>query len=196
LSNLQYLYSFDMIVGQIISPTGFPSLKVDSIKTMTIAAFPRKVFYLTQTCSYSPVKITLVENIGPLEAFIFWTDYYLCYTLNQVNDFEYYYLNCFKDTQGSYPDNCTPITAIKTSPDLSFSIFPNPADNQIEIDMNQLKVDKLEILDLAGVSHYSEFLISGSKYFVNLSQFKEGIYFLKLYSNNQQVGVKKLLITH
>jgi hypothetical protein len=198
LSDLKYLYSFDMIVGQIMAPTGYASWTVDSIKTMTIASFPRKVFYLAKVCSYSsyPPYITLIENIGPLEAYLFWTPQYTCSFI--VNDTDPYYdLYCFNDTQGSYPENCIPqVSRIKKSANPTFAIYPNPADAEMEIDLANNSVDKIEISDMKGVLHHTEKINAGLKFSIGTAHLRNGLYLVKLYSNSMPVAVQKLFIRH
>lgn len=142
LSDLKYLYSFNMTVGQVMTPTDDPSWIVDSINILTIASFPRRVFYMTQLCQYRPRTEMLVENIGPLFSLLFWDSLMGCLSdPNIVVDGSSYSLHCFNDTQGSYPENCIPIAGIQKRANDFFTLSPNPANENFEIEFKDHKVE-------------------------------------------------------
>jgi hypothetical protein len=79
-----------------------------------------------------------------------------------------------------------------------FSLIPNPATNNVKLNFNTVKesfVD-LQIFDLHGrmVEQINNIL---NNHILNISDFTNGLYFLKINNeNNKETETKKLIIAH
>ena len=72
--------------------------------------------------------------------------------------------------------------SINTLSNTSISIYPNPVKNELFLKLENIHVDKVEIVDLLGKpviipTHIAEM--------VDVSQLNKGIYFVKIYSNDK-----------
>ncbi len=77
------------------------------------------------------------------------------------------------------------ITAINDSPtNISFTIYPNPSNNIINIDLgtNDLNNAKIQVVDLLGNIITTE-QINSSKTTLNIHKYSPGIYLVKFYNN-------------
>jgi len=74
-----------------------------------------------------------------------------------------------------------------------FQIFPNPANNSVIIKGDGL--NRVEFYDLQGrkLAEYSN--IKDHLQINDLSRFESGVYFVKMYSENNQMATKRLIIT-
>jgi hypothetical protein len=71
-----------------------------------------------------------------------------------------------------------------------FLIYPNPANEKIFI-QNSENLCKIELIDELSKIFFLSEQINGH---INVSNFPNGIYFLKLYNKNGQIIVRKLII--
>jgi len=69
-------------------------------------------------------------------------------------------------------------------------IYPNPAKDNITIETNSDKEQRIEIIDLVGQTVYTN--IINNKETINTSAFAKGVYILKIYSNKETI-VRKFL---
>lgn len=76
----------------------------------------------------------------------------------------------------------------------SFSMYPNPANDLVSIQLNNSKNGTVKIVDLVGNVVYSE-TISSSKT-LNTSEFKNGIYFVTIESEGSKMTSRKLVVKH
>ncbi|MCE3227549.1 MAG: Serine/threonine-protein kinase PknD [Bacteroidetes bacterium] len=76
--------------------------------------------------------------------------------------------------------------------DLTFSLYPNPNHGSFKIDLNSEKKADVEIYGVDGKCVYSKKEINSAET-IQLKQLEAGIYFLKVYSENNFV-VKKFVI--
>jgi hypothetical protein len=93
------------------------------------------------------------------------------------------------DTAGWMLPNATPDLQ-----QFKVNIYPNPAFGQVNIEIPDAeKPDyRLVIFSLSGIK-ISEMKITESKFTFNISDYQTGMYFLKLYKGNLQVGQQKLI---
>jgi len=68
--------------------------------------------------------------------------------------------------------------------DLSLQIFPNPASQQITVELDAA-INAIEVLNLAGQTVISVGELNTQKYQLNLSELQSGIYFVNVQSNDQ-----------
>ena len=71
------------------------------------------------------------------------------------------------------------------------SIYPNPFIEELTIETNSDKVQRLEILNLMGQTVYTSY-INNKKTTINTSAFANGVYILKLYTDKETV-VRKFI---
>ncbi len=76
----------------------------------------------------------------------------------------------------------------------TFSIGPNPASEQVIISTNSNELSTVKIIDVLGNNVYSE-SISGNKK-IDVSDFKNGIYFISIESSETKISNRKLIIRH
>jgi hypothetical protein len=77
---------------------------------------------------------------------------------------------------------------------LDFSMYPNPANNQVSIQLADNKKGHIQIVDLIGNSIYKE-EINGTS-IVNTSEFKNGFYFVEIEINDIKSETQKLIVKH
>ena len=73
---------------------------------------------------------------------------------------------------------------------LQFRIYPNPADNELNIEGLNLKNCKFEIYNLIGQLNLSGSLLNNGLQKIDISQLKKGIYLLKLYNSENMKTYK------
>ncbi len=102
-----------------------------------------------------------------------------------------------KLTQG-FQQSSYIITSVKENVNNSFSVlvYPNPASNFINIysESTEIKKMRVELLDIAGKSIHSETF--QNKLQLDLSGYTSGVYFIKVYDDNNSVRTFKLLKTN
>ena len=78
----------------------------------------------------------------------------------------------------------------------NFSVFPNPANGMLSV-VSSMKLDNgvVQLVNSLGTILYREEIITGLKKEINLSNIPQGIYFLKIISNQKQ-AVQKVIIEH
>ena len=83
--------------------------------------------------------------------------------------------------------------AVKDYQTLSCKLYPNPASDQITIEGSGLNL--LEIFDVHGKKLSSHPLIpTSSHHLINVSHLHQGLFFVRLYSENNLSTIEKLLI--
>lgn len=105
-----------------------------------------------------------------------------------------YYGDCtnFDDSITLQINYVVGVKEVKQTP--SFSMYPNPANDVVSIQMNNGKNGVVKIVDLVGNVVYSE-TISSSKT-LNTSEFKNGIYFVTIESEGVKMTSRKLVVKH
>ncbi len=77
-------------------------------------------------------------------------------------------------------------------PVISVSIFPNPATNYVQIQVEELGL-QLQVLDARGQVVLSE-IIRRTPHTIDVSQFRNGFYFLRLQNGKNVIETRQLLI--
>lgn len=85
--------------------------------------------------------------------------------------------------------------AKKIKRDLRYNVFPNPANDylQIEIDQNNYSNYQYSIFDSFGRIHKTGYLNNAP---INISNLDSGIYFIKVNSENGENSTKKIIVIH
>lgn len=71
-----------------------------------------------------------------------------------------------------------------------FSVYPNPANDMINIELKD--IGKIEIIDLEGNVIYKKDILKAGVNEIDISQFSSGTYIIKYYSN-QEVYFNKFI---
>ena len=75
------------------------------------------------------------------------------------------------------------------------NIFPNPANDKFTITNDELNITKIEIFDVSGRKLSTNQLIAtSSHHLINISHLQSGIYFVKIYSKENQIITKQLVV--
>lgn len=75
-----------------------------------------------------------------------------------------------------------------------FTLFPNPAETQINIQSESETLQTVSIFDINGRLVHSEFPLSGNSKTLDISSFSAGLYVLKITSDKGVVSYKKLMV--
>jgi hypothetical protein len=87
------------------------------------------------------------------------------------------------------------IRQINSLESFDFELFPNPAENEVNIlSLNELPF-LIEIYDFTGrLVHTENSEIAKNKTSIELSEFSNGVYLVKLTTADSKTGLKKLII--
>tara|TARA_B100000965_G_C19564774_1_gene746268 strand:- start:20 stop:898 length:879 start_codon:yes stop_codon:yes gene_type:complete len=83
---------------------------------------------------------------------------------------------------------------IENKEENQFSIFPNPADNQINIEWNSSGSQSIYIFDSQGRMVFELEDLKENRLKLNVDSFKIGIYFIQIKSKKDEISTRKLLI--
>lgn len=78
------------------------------------------------------------------------------------------------------------------SHEVTFGVYPNPANNMININASE-NMQKIQILNMAGQCVYSS-QVGGNNTQVNVSNMADGMYFVKIYTDNGNVSTQKIVV--
>ncbi len=67
-----------------------------------------------------------------------------------------------------------------------FELYPNPSSDYIQI-KSELRIDNIEVIDNSG-----KIILQSAKTLINIGSFNSGIYFLRIYSENNTI-IKKII---
>ena len=76
----------------------------------------------------------------------------------------------------------------------TFNIAPNPANDYTVISSNGVENSNVKIVDVLGNVVYTETISSTKK--IDLSDFKNGIYFITIETSDEKISNRKLIIRH
>ncbi|MGM0566019.1 MAG: T9SS type A sorting domain-containing protein [Bacteroidota bacterium] len=97
--------------------------------------------------------------------------------------------------QTYYWDDMTFVGSTTSYSELELSevnIFPNPAEEYVKI-ASKISFDKVIMQDIQG-RNVKQKIVQGKQTKLNVSDLQEGVYIINLYSNNQSVGYKKVIV--
>jgi len=115
------------------------------------------------------------------------TDVELCYYVEVV------YNDCGETLKTGKV--CKTILSVRELPGQEFSIYPNPTCGEFTIDNGQLTINNVEIYDVYGRKVETRRAASlQAEIVINISHLQSGIYFVKIYSEANQIAIKKLII--
>lgn len=150
-------------------------------------------FHLVDSCNLQyTYPGTIVERLGIVNNSI--VPAYVCST-----DFTYYTLCAYQDDSFAlHPTTGCPAlpTGIHETRPVAFSILPNPAQDDIEINTGQeMTGAKLVISSIDGREIQSEFIDNSQKK-VNVSGLVSGLYLVAIYQSGTRFATQKLVIVH
>jgi hypothetical protein len=78
----------------------------------------------------------------------------------------------------------------------TYQLFPNPATNEVTIANYELQITNVEIYDVAGKMQKAESIMQKAEgeMVINISNLSAGVYFVKIFTNNDQPITKQLVI--
>ncbi len=106
-----------------------------------------------------------------------------------------YYINDGASYLDSVDLVITSTAGIQENPTLSLNVAPNPADNFVNINMTGVNKANVKIVDVLGNVVYKEMVAETTKK-VDVSRFKNGIYFITIESEGIKPTTRKLIIRH
>ena len=204
LNQDRFLFSFRMQIGDTIKFSTFSTYAryavADSVGRMDLNGVNRRVVYCSKYCKdtrngtikQSLIRSQIVENHGLMYEGLIWSEPDCGFI-----DFNHYYLTCYQAGSFRLPTNviCTPTVATNEVINASqISIAPNPTHTDLQINYpSELHLNHVELSNYLGqtISVYS----SKNNEKINVSNVPNGVYFLRLWFDNQQV-VKKIIVQH
>ncbi len=110
------------------------------------------------------------------------------------------YMYYISDANGVYLDSVGvrinyALGVNENTTEAKLSISPNPASNYINIETEGLETGTIQIIDVLGNSVLKE-TISGSSKTIDLTSFRNGIYFVRLESEKFKATTRKIVVKH
>lgn len=91
--------------------------------------------------------------------------------------------------------NYTLLAGLKTvKANSSLSISPNPANDYVVISNNLVENGTVKIIDILGNVVYTDSMIASKK--IDVSDFKNGVYFITIENGNAKIANRKLVVRH
>jgi hypothetical protein len=187
-------YDFTLLVGNTTYFSGAGNLTVDSVASITLLNGQVRKYMRLRNSSLQ--KIEWIDGIG---------DIYNGFLYQRGVEGEGSEFICVRDNSGLlYKRNntldCDSLTAsivnIKENlPELELSISPNPTQNIIHIDLQNVIPSELtiQVIDVFGQSVLSKKITIGtSKTDIDLTPYNDGVYFIRL-SNDKKKLIKKVV---
>jgi len=88
--------------------------------------------------------------------------------------------------------SCT--AGLKESKDINFALFPNPANDEFTIDIENIEQYDVSIIDLLGKTILTEKNLINAK--LNVSNLNNGVYFVAISKQGKLIKTEKLIIKH
>jgi hypothetical protein len=73
------------------------------------------------------------------------------------------------------------------------NMYPNPVSNQLRITSSELRIDKVELVDVTGKLKVEKTNSNDEIFTLDISDFSQGIYFCHIHLSNGQLAVKKIV---
>lgn len=197
------LYDFSMNEGDTIR--GFRpwvhggldtlgKIRLDSIRTISTLAGPRKVFYLKEIAGWGALRIRWIEGVGMPEEDFFYegadgSDLMNCRFDNETQVYKYPYV-------GGYPEfnlSCTPECFGKV-PKMDYKqlvqVAPNPVTDKCTLTLKDATDELRRLTVVNGIGQVLlQKTVQGSKVDWNLSQLPRGYYLLLIETKKGKITV-------
>lgn len=188
------LYDYDVTIGDTVFYPTFDStyIVITSIDSILIQNQFRKQYNYTpsssQLCNYGSNN-SYVEGIGDINSglIIHWI------FSNWIEES----LNCFEDDEVFYSNvtDCATVGIEEEKTELEVKTYPNPVSEKLFIefsDVNQNEPIEISFFDISGKKVYSSSLNQSES--IDVSNFKKGLYLLKIQTTNGQSKSKLISI--
>ena len=118
---------------------------------------------------------------------------YCSYGMGNINSYITYYN--IQGNQWGTPYNCGNLLSVLSNQNSEpeISIFPNPANGTITINSNEI-IKSYELINNLGQIIINEDNINSKTTNISSDKLLSGIYFIKIYCNNNRIFVNKLFI--
>lgn len=184
-NNEQFLYSFDMIVGDTVEILSFPSFYavVDTMYNVDVDGFVLKKWELSNYCNGNPLwETSIIEKIGPIDDYLLWN------TDGCIIGGGNHYFQCFSSPELHYNTPCQPlILGVEelTAFDSFVDVYPNPSAGFFNISLKKpLWGVKLKVENILGQVVVEKALPGPGTIEIDLSGFETGQYVLILESGD------------
>lgn len=185
----ELLLDFNMTLNDSLLINGDAPIQmvVDSIGMEMIGGIAYKKWYGQKLClangqSYPYETFTMLEHIGQIDDYLFWnTDN--CSIGGGSNIFK-----CYKNGDFTYPtsDDCTPLilsnTQVNDIPGLE--IFPNPANDVLNIDIEKFAIKEIIIFDVKGKEIFRKNNDTNNIQ-INTKGLQQGTYIIQIKTKNE-----------
>lgn len=120
-----------------------------------------------------------------------------------TSEFRYVFYDVANPSDSTWVDvtfnitNPNMVSLDEAKKETSLSLFPNPATTELNIKLNSNEHNKrVEIINLLGKQVYNKIVPTDNANFkINTSNFKPGIYFVSVKSDNKAIKTEKIIIT-
>ncbi len=119
-----------------------------------------------------------------------WLEYYL----QNINIWDDFTDSLVQSNKITYDLSCTQTGLTEFSNNEKNLIYPNPANNNFQLNLNNNEQYTLIIFNIDGQNLYSKEIYSNQK--IDISHLKNGIYIVKIFNDNEEYYSKKLTILH
>lgn len=166
----------------------------------TISVFPTQTlsFNTTQASSASAAdgSVFLFVNSGTAPYTYHWNNNATTQNLNNIT--AGVYCVTVTDANGCTKSTCATVTYFNGLSEIYFSaikIFPNPANNEIEIDLGGINLNSINLFDETGRKIAATFSALNNNIFFDLKNVAAGVYFLQ---GENEVGTftRKIIVLH
>lgn len=104
-----------------------------------------------------------------------------------------------KTTKENFPSLSSSIQMVKLEDEKMFTLFPNPAQKNVEILLANKIVEnketyRIEVKDIFGKNTPYQLVTTSNGYHIKLDNLRSGTYILSLYEQDELVGTEKLVI--
>jgi hypothetical protein len=187
-----FLFGFNMNIGDTIHILSAPVMiaVVDTLYDTMINSLSLKKWKLTKYCNSSVFQhITIVEDIGPIDDFLFWNiDGCI------IGGGEWFF-GCYSSDVIKYNEPCIAVrllSSIRNTTNNTLRVFPNPTNDRVQLQMDKVYHDvSLKITDAYGKIVYTQLFNSFDKEEINLAELPSGNYMVQL--SSKELNMVKVL---
>jgi hypothetical protein len=187
------LFDFSLQVSDKIILSNGGEYTVSSIDSVSVRGGVRKRLYLTHSMFGNQYWVEGVGNtehpllqLNPLSVPVS----LICSFQNGVNVFNRGIYSSSQDTSDCKAYN---ISSKRILTENSLKVYPNPATNILHIEFTSTVPNKIEVMDLQGRTVFAESILPTQKTCeISLGNLSNGVYFVKLYSD-EGVVLKKVI---
>ncbi len=183
MSSEVLLYDFNLSVGD-----SFFVYRVNYVGSVTLAdGLPRKRIELSTDSIHNGSSwydwMEWIEGIGSTEGLIEGG----CLMFENETS-----LSCYADSTVRYPVGCLGVSNKSTEQTPSWTIYPNPANSEIKLNLTRSGPAELVIKNMLGEAILSKRVTESAT--INVEELAPGLYSISLFQDNKSVGNQQLVI--